>query len=122
MAQMNRVPTVMLVAQRIDDHCFLVVYGGREMHVIARAYGDQPLDRIIVQAGDNLVYVANPSVSRAAIESERTGVGFPAHCIFKYDPSLYHKLMSAWERGDRTKLTELWSAAEPEAVSPEASA
>jgi len=86
------------------------------MHVIARAYRDKPLDRIVVQADSNLIYLADPQASRAAIDDEKTGVGFPVSSIFKFDAALYDMLLAAWTKGDDGELRHLWDSAEPQAA------
>jgi hypothetical protein len=83
------------------------------MRVIARAYGDRPLDRVVVGAAEKVVYIAAQSVARAMAPGESGGVGFPRNCVFSFDQSLFESLSSAWERKDQSKLADLWAAATP---------
>jgi hypothetical protein len=82
------------------------------MHVIARAYADKPLDRIVVERSPKLAYIAS-SAALSADDSDRTGVGFPVNNVYKFDESLFRLLVSAWESGDHKQLLDLWSRAEP---------
>jgi hypothetical protein len=83
------------------------------MRVIARAYGDAPLDREVVGQTDRVAYIANLS-GLSSIEREAAkGVGFPRNCVYRFDAALFESLSKAWERGDRGELEALWSSAEP---------
>ena len=86
------------------------------MQVIAKAYRDRPLARIVVQTGGDLVYLADPRASRAAIDEDRTGVGFPISSVFKFDAALYDRLLQAWTCGNTSELQHLWDTAELEAA------
>jgi hypothetical protein len=83
------------------------------MRVIARAYADQPLDRLAVDRAANLIYIASESAVRAASATEKTGVGFPLQSVFKFNETLFELLCGAWEAGDSARLEQLWSRAEP---------
>jgi hypothetical protein len=83
------------------------------MHVIAKAYGDEPLDRLVISRSVKLTYLLNP-VSREAINpDENSGVGFPNECVFRFDSELFSELGEAWAAGDRKRLEHLWDQAEP---------
>lgn len=81
------------------------------MRVIAKAYGNEPLDRVAVERRKNLVYIVNVSQDSSALSDERAGVGFPSNCVFQYDAALFDALHDAWERGDSSALKLLWSRA-----------
>jgi hypothetical protein len=80
------------------------------MRAIARAYGDQPLDRVVVDRSAKLTYVA---AEPAASADPLSGVGFPRDCVFKFDEALFRALCKAWLEGDRARLAALWEDAEP---------
>jgi hypothetical protein len=83
------------------------------MRVIAKAYGDRPLDREVISVGDKLAYVINLSVSDSAFGESRSGVGFPKDCLFQYDSGLFDSLQGAWAGGDRQGLEAQWARAAP---------
>jgi hypothetical protein len=83
------------------------------MRVLARAYGDRPLDRIAVGSGVKVVYIAAQSVASSMAPGESGGVGFPKDCVFSFDSALYESLAQAWEAGDDASLAALWEAATP---------
>jgi len=84
-----------------------------EMRVIARAYKDKPLDRIVVGEGERVIYIANPSTVVSTGKDGTEGVGFPKNCVFEFDSALLDSLNAAWASGDRDQLERLWSAAKP---------
>ena len=83
------------------------------MRVIAKAYGDRPLDRVAVGWDKKVAYIAAQSVADAMADGELGGVGFPKECVFLFDPSLFESLQRAWQAGDVGELRRLWSQAEP---------
>ena len=80
------------------------------MRVLAKAYKDRPLDRVIAERAGRVVFLATASALRA---NSATGVGFPLGCVFEFDDQLYEALTRAWEAGDSARVDELWSAAQP---------
>jgi hypothetical protein len=84
------------------------------MRVIAKAYGDRPLDRLIVGETKRVYFVASASALGGNDEDDDlVGVGFPKDCIFHFEAALYESLEAVWRSGDREQLTALWSAARP---------
>lgn len=83
------------------------------MLVIAKAYGDEPLERIAASRSKKLTYLVNPSAPDAKALTEVSGVGFPNRSVFQYDPELMEKLRAAWELGDEEELMNLWEDAQP---------
>jgi hypothetical protein len=81
------------------------------MRVIAKAYGDRPLDRVAVGWSGKAVIIAAQSVADAMQEGEVGGVGFPTDCVFQFDAVLFESLQRAWESGDRGELGRQWSRA-----------
>lgn len=86
------------------------------MNVIAKAYGDQPLNRVAVGARGRVIFVAAVSALRAATNPDEVGVGFPHDCVFFFEPTLFDSLSAAWRAGDIATLNALWNQAEPYAV------
>lgn len=83
------------------------------MRVIARAYGDEPLDRIATGRASGVTYILNPStISSTGIEPN-SGVGFPDRFVFRFDQSLWERLWEAWEHGNTDDLLRLWDEASP---------
>lgn len=83
------------------------------MHVIAMAYGGEPLDRIVTGTHGNVVYVLNPSVASAKDVTPLSGVGFPQWAVFRHDGNLLDSLSAAWSAGDAVNLKRLWAKATP---------
>jgi len=86
------------------------------MRVIARAYGNRPLDRVVVGRSAKLVYIANPSTLSSTENLQTAGVGFPTDCIFKYHAELLAALCDAWDSNDDGRLYQLWARCEPFAL------
>ena len=83
------------------------------MRVLARAYGDQPLDRVAVGQSEKVIYIAAESVANAMERGEPGGVGFPRNCIFEFDQDMLESLRTAYESGDTAALAALWMSALP---------
>jgi hypothetical protein len=83
------------------------------VRVLAKAYGDRPLDRVTVGSAEKVIYIATQSVADAMESGERGGVGFPRNCIFTFDSTLYDSLNTAWQAGDHDRLVGLWQSATP---------
>lgn len=83
------------------------------MQCIARAYGGEPLERVVNGSTPTLVYVVHPSMSDALEQEPELGVGFPSEHVFKHDHALFERLRSAYTGGDREALRALWETASP---------
>lgn len=83
------------------------------MRVIARAYGDEPLDRVVVGNGKRVTYIAKASTRCSTRNITSAGVGFPKNCVFAFDPNLFRALMEAWKKEDFETLSRLWESASP---------
>ena len=69
--------------------------------VLVRAYGDEPLERVVWEDAGRTVYLVHPD----RIEDVRAGlsgpVGFPRNCVFRFDPGQYRRLKEHWGRGEQ---------------------
>lgn len=83
------------------------------MRVIAKGYGDEPLDRVTAGTEGGVVYILNPTVNRPVDNLDSAGVGFPGSCVFEYSDTLWADLSDAWKAGDIGRLRTLWSQAVP---------
>lgn len=83
------------------------------MQVIARAYGDRPLDRVAVGSTDRVTFIAAASALRAASDPDEIGVAFPRDCVFQFEADLFDSLNTAWSAKDRGRLAALWAGAKP---------
>jgi len=81
------------------------------MRVITKAYGDEPLEREVVEATPDRVYVVNPSFTCADGLRANCGVGFRPETVFRFDPTLLARLKAAYEAHDAAQLNDLWSKA-----------
>jgi hypothetical protein len=89
-------------------------YGWREkMRVMARAYGDEPLDRSVAAEANGLAYLINLSVRDSDGTYGRGGVGFPRNSIFEFDQTLFDSLLRAFSSHDEAQLASLWKRATP---------
>ena len=83
------------------------------MRVLAKAYGNQPLDRVAVGSARKVIYIAAKSVARSMESGAPGGVGFPRDCVFQFDDGLFDSLKAAWEAKDERELGSLWGRAIP---------
>lgn len=95
------------------DARFALLEMEAKMHVIARGYGDEPLDRATAGIEGDVVFIVNPAVNRPVDNLTAAGVGFPTSCVFEYSESLWRDLSDAWARADLQRLQSLWSQATP---------
>jgi hypothetical protein len=84
----------------------------QKMHCIARAYRDEPLERYVTGRSARVVYVANPSALDAGGLQGKLGIGFPPRCVFRFEKSLFDRLLAALESGDSHQLRTLWGEAQ----------
>lgn len=78
------------------------------MHVIAKAYGDEPLHRIVTGERGDLIYLVNPDRQGRSNPEEFEGVGFPRWSVFRFDSEAFEALIAAWESGDGERLKTEW--------------
>jgi hypothetical protein len=90
-----------------------IVEGGLKMRVLARAYRDQPLDRMVVGENARVYYIANPSTVSSTGKCTSGGVGFPKAYVFEFDSVLFDSLERAWLARDSEALATLWQEASP---------
>jgi hypothetical protein len=83
------------------------------MFCIAKAYGGEPLKRLVVGGAHNLVYVLNPESKDAVENNPHAGVGFPSECVFEFDPGLFPRLQEAFAEDRTAELWALWQSAKP---------
>jgi len=75
------------------------------MKVIAKAYGDRPLERCITLSAERVAYVVDPSAVNSDGTWSREGVGFPHDSLFSFDSNLFESLVQAWAANDRSTLS-----------------
>lgn len=83
------------------------------MHVIAKAYGDEPLQRVVTGRAGATVYLLHPSVVNACGTAPFSGVGFPAASVFNFDLAVFDSLSRAWQSSDAAALSRAWAMATP---------
>lgn len=81
------------------------------MLCIAKAYRDEPIERLVVSRAHGLTYLVNPAVAGARERIGIQGVGFPDRCVFQHDTELLRRLRDAYERQDIASLGTLWGRA-----------
>ena len=70
--------------------------------VLARAYGGEPLQRVVVGRGPRTVHIANPDYLEAIREGQSSPVGFPEDDIFVFSSKAYETLCEQWQRNGVT--------------------
>lgn len=83
------------------------------MLCIAKAYGSEPLRRVVTGTAHRLVYVLNPESEDAKNSNSEAGVGFPVDAVFRFDTELFPRLRQAFDSGDQATLWALWQTAQP---------
>lgn len=86
------------------------------MRVLAKAYGDKPLDRETTGQRDSVIYLVDKSAHDAEIKADE-GVGFPREAVFYFESTLFESLDRAWHVGDSKAVEELWGTATPVDIS-----
>jgi hypothetical protein len=81
--------------------------------VLVRAYGDQPLERVVWDTGKGKVYISRPDLIEQCERQEAWPIGFPIEDVFAFDSTLYKRLESAMRRNDKRQLAGIWSEAKP---------
>lgn len=83
------------------------------MRALARAYGDEPLERVVTGVTPRVAYLINPSTVSSTEIEPNTGVGFPRDCVFRFDRDLFDSLSVAWREHNPGQLRSLWQKAQP---------
>lgn len=81
--------------------------------VLARAYADEPLDRIAVGVGYGLVYIINPARTGTDREVAMWSIGFPQYAVYEFDERTYDKILAAYRSPEQRDLADLWKLAKP---------
>ena len=71
--------------------------------VIARADRGEPLERIAIETGRRVVYLANPARIGAVEAGESNPVGFPREDVFEFDEGVFASLADQWARQRATE-------------------
>lgn len=80
---------------------------------LARAYGDKPLDRFAVGAGDGLIYIVNPDMRGTDQEIASWSIGFPPSAVYEFDEATYASIARAFGTADKDTLGAMWQKARP---------
>jgi hypothetical protein len=75
--------------------------------VIVRAFGGEPLKRVVVNIGEKLVYIANPDLLSRVQSGESSAVGFPPNDVYIYEDIAFSRLASEWGETGQTKSWNL---------------
>jgi hypothetical protein len=67
-----------------------------EAIVIARAWGGEPIRRVALEQGKDVVYLANPDRIEAIRAGESAPVGFPREDVFEFDEGVFSTLVDQW--------------------------
>jgi hypothetical protein len=66
--------------------------------VIARADRGEPLERIAMETGTEVVYLANPARIDAVMAGDSRPIGFPIEDVFEFDEGMFATLAEQWAR------------------------
>jgi hypothetical protein len=77
---------------------------------LVRAYGGEPLCRVVVGETERVVYIANPDKLPAVEAGDSSPVGFPHEDVFEFDAALYERLRDQWDQ-ERHTDDALWKEA-----------
>jgi hypothetical protein len=67
--------------------------------VIVRAFGGEPLIRLVWEAGPEVVYICTEEGYKKLMAREKwIPLGFPQEDVFSYDPVLVDVLLEQWAR------------------------
>ena len=69
-------------------------------HVIVRAYGDEPLDRVVCGHNNSALLVCCPDLMSDFDAGKTFGVGFPKRDAFVFDCVLFRHIRGQWEQGE----------------------
>jgi hypothetical protein len=86
------------------------------MLVIARAYGNQPLKRVVTGTRKKLVYLLNPMVASSVGITPLAGVGFPKDAIYEFDAADFAALTESWEGVMQKRLRQRGCPLNPYAI------
>lgn len=82
--------------------------------VLARAYGGEPLRRVVWDRRQDKIMLINPDYYEEAIRlGEVRSIGFPEEDVFTYDELLHDQLREAFDRSSWPDLEILWTKAKP---------
>ena len=73
--------------------------------VIVRAFGGEP---VRLKATGRI----GPSTIEVVGADESKAIGFPAADVYRFAPSVFKALRSAYDKGDPAKLEKAWNSAE----------
>lgn len=73
--------------------------------VIAKTSRGEPLKRILFEAGERVMYLANPERIAAVKAGETEPVGFPREDVFVFDDEIYAVLAEEWASQRATQAT-----------------
>jgi hypothetical protein len=83
-----------------------------EKSVIARASAGEPVQRIFIEAGERVFYLANPARLDAVRRGDSEPVGFPKEDVFEFDEATFADLVEQWAR-QRATDPATWQTLKP---------
>ena len=89
--------------RRFEDARFSAEFGVMMPKVIARADRGEPLERIAIEWGTRVVYLANPARIDAVLAGESNPIGFPQEDVFEFDEVVFADLSDQWARKRATE-------------------
>jgi len=82
------------------------------IEAMARAFRGEPWRCLVVEMATRVAYLTSSEHVEDVEAGRLDPVGFPLEDIFEFDPTLFDRLRSQWERERRTD-EQLWRSAVP---------
>lgn len=79
------------------------------MRVLVRAFGGEPLIRVVVAVDVGVKYVVSEESAPGFQAGTKGAIGFPADAVFRADDGLYARMLDA---ASPSALQTLWQEAE----------
>lgn len=81
-------------------------------YVIIKAFGGEPLQRVVIDAYETRVLVAHPDSLARIASGESSPLGLPRSDVFAFDGDLFQRLCDEWKASGETNPTT-WRALRP---------
>lgn len=77
---------------------------------IVRDFRGQPLQRVVVDVGQRLVWVANPMMLDRIQSGVSSAVGFPINDVYRFEKAIFLDMEEEWKQNE---CTNKWADLKP---------
>jgi hypothetical protein len=81
--------------------------------VIARAYRNRPLKRLLLETVNDRGFICHPDTLEDYKNGNSYPVGFPLIDLFHFNEQLFARLESAFRRRDKRAIANIWTECRP---------